>query len=127
MTSLATLVLIAVNLTALIAFAFGLVRPSAEQVRQMLRVAMACTAAALVLWLLLPALHAADLRAAMSRWSAGERQLVQQNMPGMNLNPIYDVSVLFDSLYVFPLPIFCALILRFRWVRLSRVAPLTVP
>ena len=109
-----------VNLVALALLVYGLTRPTSARARVAVRLAVACGAIALVAWLALPALHAATARASVSTWSAEDRKLVQDSVPGISIDPAYRPQTLFETVHFWPLPFLVALLLHYRRTRLSR-------
>ena len=108
---------IAANALALIALAVGLLSTKATTLQKAMRTAATCAVIAAVGWMVLPVWQAAIVRSKMANWSPEERRLVQETVRTMDVNPIYDVATLFQTIHFFVLPIVATLLLRYRWVR----------
>ena len=108
---------IAANALALIALAVGLLSTKATTLQKAMRTAATCAVIAAVGWMVLPVWQAAIVRSKMDNWSPEERRLVQETVRTMDVNPIYDVATLFQTIHFFVLPIVATLLLRYRWVR----------
>lgn len=121
--SLATfaVVLVAfVNLAALALLVFGLLRTTSAETRIAGRLALGCCAIALLAWLALPAVHAATARSSVASWSAEDRKLVQDTVPGISLDSSYRAQTLFETIHFWPLPLLVFVVLGYRQTRLLR-------
>jgi hypothetical protein len=104
---------------ALLCLGLGLLRPSSAGARSAERMALACGALALVIWLGRPAIDAAAMRESAAAWSAEDRQLVQDTVPDIRLDSPYRLGSLIDNLHYWPLPFLAALVLKYRARRLA--------
>jgi len=117
----AAVVLVALaNLGALFFLGYGLLKPNAANARAAVRGAFSCGFVALAIWFGLPAIHAATARSAVSDWTAEDRKMVQDQVPGVTLDPSYRINTLFETFHFWPLPFLVAGLLRYRQSRLTR-------
>ena len=108
---------IAANAIALIALAVGLLSTKAATLHRAMLTGAICAVVAAVGWMVLPVWQAEAVRSTMAGWSADERKLVQDTVRNIDVNPLYDVATLFQTIHFFVLPIVATLLLRYRWVR----------